>query len=238
MKTKFLIALLFCAGAFNQAKSQTIQVIYETQPKIQIQADGLLNQNMIEQIRKNSTVQNMLCYNNGESVFKTIKNESKNSSSGINIEIKTPEDVTYKNHSTNREISYKDFFGKDFLIENELNEGAWEITDSTKTVLGYTCTKAVSKNKEKETAVWFCPNLPIKDGPFYTGLNGLVLEVVSDNSTIVAQEILFDADCEITVPTQGKKTSRDEFDKMVEKRMKTMEQSDESGSGMVIKIIR
>jgi GLPGLI family protein len=207
---------------------------------MQIQADGLLDKNMIEQIRKNSTVQNMLCYNNGESVFKPIKNENKSSEGSINIEIKTPEDVTYKNHNTNKETSYKDFFGKGFLIESELKAGKWEITDSVKEIQGYTCTKAISKDQEKEAAAWFCPNLPIKDGPFYTGLDGLVLEFTSGNVNIVAQEILIDAGCEITVPAKGKKISKDEFDKMVEKRMKAMEQEQNSGDGggIVIKIVK
>ncbi|MDR2652723.1 MAG: GLPGLI family protein [Prevotellaceae bacterium] len=235
MKTKILIVALCCVFAANSMKSQTIQVIYETQPKMQIKADGL-DKSMIDQIMKSSKTKNMLCYNNGESVYKPVKNENQSSSGGINII--TPENISYKNHNTNREISYMDFFGKGFLIENELKEDEWEITDSTKIILDYTCTKAISKNKEKETAVWFCPNLPIKDGPFYTGLNGLVLEVVSDNSTVAAQEILIDAACDIAAPTKGKKISKDEFDKMVEKRMKTMEQSDESGGGIVIKIVR
>ncbi|MDR1553388.1 MAG: GLPGLI family protein [Prevotellaceae bacterium] len=236
MKAKILIAATVCACLFNQAKSQTIQVIYETQPKMQIKADGL-DAHLIEQIKKSSKIKNMLCYSNGESVFKSLKNENE-PSGGINI--KTPENIIYKNHNTNKEISYKDFFGKGFLIESELKiaDSIWEITDSTKNILGYTCTKAISKNKEKEASVWFCPHLPIKDGPFYTGLDGLVLEVVSDNSTVSAQEILIDADCDIAAPTKGKKISKEEFDKMVEKRMKTMEQSDESGGGITIKIMR
>ncbi|MDR2065984.1 MAG: GLPGLI family protein [Prevotellaceae bacterium] len=238
MKSKILIAATVCACLFNQAKSQTIRVIYEMQPKIQLNT-GDLDKNIIEQIRKKSKTRNILCYNNGESIFKPVKNEDENSSSGINIQIGTSGDITYKNHNTNREVASKNFFGKSFLIENELeNEKKWEITDSVKDIQGYTCKKAISKNDEKETAVWFCPNLPIKDGPVYTGLDGLVLEMISDNLTFVAMEILIDADCQITVPDKGEKISKEKFDKMVEKRMKAMEQSAESGGGMVIKITK
>jgi GLPGLI family protein len=215
-----------------------MQVIYEMQPKIQLNTDDL-DKNIIEQIKKQSKTRSMLCYNNGESIFKPIKNENENSSGGINIQINNSEDITYKNHNTNREVACKNFFGKEFLIENALkNEEKWEITDSTKDIQGYTCIKAISKNDEKETAVWFCPNLPIKDGPVYTGLDGLVLEMIFDKLTFVATEILIDAGCQITIPDKGKKISKEEFDRMVEKRMKAMQQGSESEGGMVIKIVR
>ncbi|MDR1984019.1 MAG: GLPGLI family protein [Prevotellaceae bacterium] len=239
MKTKILITALFCTCLFNSAKAQSVQVIYETQPQMQMKIDGL-DESFIDQIRKSTKIRNILCYNNGESVYKTMKNEDGNSSSGIKIMTSASEDVTYRNHKTNKEIAYKDFFGKGFLIESELGkDGKWEITDSTKDIHGYTCKKAISKSDKQETVVWFCPNLPIKDGPLYTGLDGLVLEMTTNNLSIVAKEIISsDADCQITAPKKGKKISKEEFDKMVEKRMKAMEQTSGDGGGMVIKIMR
>ncbi|MDR3227095.1 MAG: GLPGLI family protein [Prevotellaceae bacterium] len=242
MKTKILIAMFFCANMFiNSAQSQTIQVIYETQPKMQIQVGGGLEQSMIEQIKKSTIVQNMLCYNNGESVYNVMKKEDENQSGGIVIRMQTPENITYKNHNTHKEISYQDFFGKGFLIETELKADEWEITDSTKNIQGYDCTKAVSKNGE--TTVWYCPNLPITDGPVYTGLPGLVLEVKSDKFTTITKAISDDADCQIAAPKKGKKISKDDFDKMLEKRMKAMEQEgnkmgDDSGGGITIRITK
>ncbi|MDR3285811.1 MAG: GLPGLI family protein [Prevotellaceae bacterium] len=238
MKTKILITAFFCANIFiNPAQSQTIQVIYETQPKMQLQATGGLDQSIIEQIKKSAIVQNMLCYNNGESVYTVMKKENENQSGGMMIRIQTPENITYKNHNTHKEISYQDFFGKGFLIETELKADEWEITDSTKNIQGYNCTKAVSKNGE--TTAWYCPNLPITDGPVYTGLPGLVLEMKSDKLTIITKEISDDADCKIEKPTKGKKISKDDFDKMVEKRMKAMEQEGgESGGGITIRMTK
>ncbi|MDR0420172.1 MAG: GLPGLI family protein [Prevotellaceae bacterium] len=234
MKTKILIAALFCACSINSVKSQSIQVIYETQPKIQLNTNGL-DKSIVEQIMKSSRIKTMLCCKDGESTYKTLKNED--SSSGVNII--SPENITYKNYNTNKEISFRDFLGKEFLIESELATDEWTIIDSTKDICGYTCTKAISKNKEKETAVWFCPHLPINDGPVYTGLNGLVLETVSENVTITAVEISTDADCDIIIPSKGKKIHKAEFDKMVEKRTKALQQEAEtSGSGISIKIIR
>jgi GLPGLI family protein len=237
MKVKILTAALFCLCSFSTMQSQTIQVIYETQAKLQINT-GDLDKSLVDQIMKKLKTKSMLCYQNGESIFKPVKNENENSSGGINIQINSPEDVTYKNHNTNRETAYKDFLGKGFLIESELKKDNWEITDSTKDIHGYTCIKAISKDEGKEKIAWFCPNLQIKDGPAYTGLDGLVLEMISEKITVVATEILSDADCQIAVPTKGKKISRDEFNEMVEKRMKAMQQGNESAGDIVIKVIK
>jgi GLPGLI family protein len=240
MKTKILIAALFCMYSFNSVKSQTLQVIYETQPKMQIKADGL-DANIIEQIKKSSIIQNILCYNNGESVYKPIKKENGNSSGGITVKTSASEDVTYKNHKTKKEISYKDFFGKGFLIEEELkSDVSWTIVDSVKDIQGYSCTKATGMADEKEITVWFCPNLPVIDGPVYTGLNGLVMEVQSDNSSIVATEISDLADCEIAAPKKGKKTSKKDFDEMMKKRIEAMQREgdgvESGGDGNTITI--
>ena len=237
MKIKILLATILTVLMLQQAKAQSIKVVYEAQPKIELSGSGL-DQSMIEQIKKNSKLKYQLCYVNGESVCRTLKSESQNSSGNMMINIKTPEDVTYRNHNTNKEIAYKDFLGKEFLIETELQAEQWTITDSTKMIQGYLCQKAFSHDGKNETVVWFCANLPIKDGMIYTGLEGLVLELQSDKLNIFAIEISDDADCKIEIPTKGKKISKDEFDKMVEKRMKAMENEGGGDGKMVIKITR
>ena len=238
MKIKTLLTTVSVALMLQQANAQSIKVVYETQSKMEIQADGL-DQSIIEQIKKRSKVKHQLCYHNGESVYRTLKPESPNTSGNMIINIKTPEDITYRNHNTNKEVAYKDFFGKDFLIETELKASEWTVTDSTKIIQDYLCQKAFSRNNNKEEmVVWFCPNLPIKDGAIYTGLEGIVLEVQTGKVNIVATEISDETDCKIEVPTKGKKISQEEFVKMVEKRMKAMENEgdgdDESGNGKIV----
>ena len=237
MKAKILITTLLVALSLQQTNAQSIKVVYETQSKMEIKLDGV-DQSIMEQIKKSSKMKHQLCYLDGESVYKTLKPESPNKSGNMMINIKTPEDITYRNHNTNKEIAFKDFFGKEFLIETELKAKEWTITDSTKVIQDYLCQKAFSHDGDKETVVWFCPNLPIKDGAIYTGLNGLVLEVQTDAFNIIATEISDEVDCKIEIPKKGKKISKDEFDKMAEKRMKAMESESRSEGGMVIKIVR
>lgn len=58
-----------------------------------------------------------------------------------------------------------------------LGEIQWEITDSTKTVLGYDCIKATANYHGRNWTAWFAPDIPLQEGPWkLTGLPGLILE--------------------------------------------------------------
>lgn len=58
-----------------------------------------------------------------------------------------------------------------------LDEIQWEISDSTKTVLGYDCMMAKANYHGRNWTVWFAPDIPIQEGPWkLTGLPGLILE--------------------------------------------------------------
>lgn len=58
-----------------------------------------------------------------------------------------------------------------------LGEIQWEITDSTKTVLGYDCVMAKANYHGRNWTAWFTPDIPVQEGPWkLTGLPGLILE--------------------------------------------------------------
>lgn len=58
-----------------------------------------------------------------------------------------------------------------------LTEMNWQITDSTKTILGYECIKAETDYHGRHWSVWFTPEIPIHNGPWKLhGLPGLILE--------------------------------------------------------------
>lgn len=58
-----------------------------------------------------------------------------------------------------------------------LGEIQWEISDSTKNVLGYDCVMATANYHGRDWTVWFTPDIPLQEGPWkLTGLPGLILE--------------------------------------------------------------
>ncbi|MDE6299756.1 MAG: GLPGLI family protein [Muribaculaceae bacterium] len=75
-------------------------------------------------------------------------------------------------------IKEYDNFAQDFWVyEESFEPQEWEIIpDSTKTILGYECIKAVCDYHGRQWTAWFAPEIPVSDGPWkLCGLPGLIL---------------------------------------------------------------
>ncbi len=85
--------------------------------------------------------------------------------------------MVYKNHPEG-EMTITDAIGGSYYIyTDELHSQNWNITDSTKTILDYTCQMAVSDFRGRRWTAWFAPDIPISDGPWkFSGLPGLIME--------------------------------------------------------------
>ena len=60
----------------------------------------------------------------------------------------------------------------------------WEITDSVKYCLGYSCLYATTNFRGRKWEAWFAPEIPISDGPWkLCGLPGIILEARDSTGT-------------------------------------------------------
>ena len=75
---------------------------------------------------------------------------------------------------------YMNSIGADDLkYEETLPQLDWTLTDSVKTICGYTCHQAKAGLYGRTWTVWYCPELPLSYGPYVLGgLPGLILEAV------------------------------------------------------------
>ena len=180
-------------------------------------------------------------------------------SSGVQIEfIGSGEgDVLYKNLGENRYATQSDLFGKIFLVQDELETPDWKLEKETKNIGEYTCFKATfkrmttvstsmtmsvnSKEEPKEpeikeveqtVTVWYTLQIPVKHGPGnYSGLPGLILEVSDGEETILCSKIVLNPKEGLIIeePKKGKKVNQEEFEAIMEKKMKEMEEQFHSG---------
>lgn len=73
-----------------------------------------------------------------------------------------------------------------FVYEETPGEWSWEISDSTKTVLGYECVKATTAFHGRKWTAWFSPEIPITNGPWKLGgLPGLILEASTEDGKYI-----------------------------------------------------
>lgn len=80
-------------------------------------------------------------------------------------------------------LRYYDSAGlENYYYDETPEEWSWEISDSTKNILGYDCVKATTAFHGRKWDAWFSPDIPVSNGPWKLGgLPGLILEASSDD---------------------------------------------------------
>ena len=83
----------------------------------------------------------------------------------------------------NGKMMYYDMNGiEKYCYEEEIPRIEWELSDSTKTILGYECQMATGNLHGRKWTVWFTPEVPLMTGPWkFSGLPGLILEATDDS---------------------------------------------------------
>ena len=84
---------------------------------------------------------------------------------------------------SDKTLRYYDSAGLDkFVYKETPEEWTWEISDSTKNILGYECVKATTDFHGRKWIAWFSPEIPLSNGPWKLGgLPGVILEASTDD---------------------------------------------------------
>lgn len=80
-------------------------------------------------------------------------------------------------------LRYYDSAGLEkYYYDEKPEELSWEISDTTKNLLGYKCIKASIEYHGRKWNLWFTPDIPVANGPWKLGgLPGLILEASTDD---------------------------------------------------------
>jgi len=157
----------------------------------------------------------------------------------------------YKNLKDSTLIQSQEFYGKRFVIKDELPKINWVKGNETKQIGNYLCFKAVATmptetlnwyifdwndltNSGSDEVpmstieAWYTLQIPLGHGPAeFWGLPGLVLEVSTGNTTILCSEISINTNDRdpIAIPNKGEETSIASYRKVVKERMAAMRNS-------------
>ena len=232
------------------------------------QMNSEMHQKMMDMLKKQFEKTFVLSFNKEESVYKEEEKLGAPQMAGMQMVVVNTggSDLLYKNTKEERYTNQNDVFGKIFLIKDQLKKEDWHFESDTKNIGEYTCYKAtitreqpkivggisingdkdLSKQKEPEmetvtVTAWYTPQIPINNGPGkYYGLPGLILEINDGAETIICSKIVLNPSesVDISEPKKGKVVTQEEFDNIMEKKLKEMEErySSERGDGHNIEI--
>lgn len=242
MKTIFTLALLaFSLTVFGQQTQGTIE--YQETMKIKMNLpEGI---KIDKEIPNTRTSNKILYFNATESIYlngkKQEKNEHNFSSGNASVVIKMdePENQYYKNIEEDAKIQKQDFFGKTFLIGDQLKNYAWKLTGKQKKILDYVCQEATYTSEEDTVSAWFAPQIPVSNGPAgYGKLPGMILEISKNSEQVVITATKISdtlPEDKLVAPKKGKKVNQEAFDKIKEEKMAEMKKM-YGGSGNMIMI--
>lgn len=209
----------------------------------------LTDESMKSMIPEFNTSKTELDFSADESIYKNIKEDEDirdkaGDDNGGRVIMKFgggSDDQTYKNYSTDVITQQRELGPKKYLIADTLKRQNWKLEEETRTIKGYTCKKATTRNKEgKDVIAWYAEDIQSSAGPdLFGGLPGMILELnINDSemlySTLDIVSKGFDKAI-VKAPTDGKKITRKEFDKMLEEQFGF---KSDGGGGMKIQIIR
>jgi GLPGLI family protein len=242
----FLMVITVNAQNSLPASGNTGTIVYEQVVKLEIKLEGESAQ-FANSLPKERKSQKVLYFNSESSLYEnkpmeedqTMKSESGGT---VMIRMVEPDNKVFTNLAENKQVEKREFMTREFLIETVMNPSDWKLTGNQKMVLNYPCQEAVKETKDGKTSAWFTPVIPVSAGPgVFNGLPGLVLAVDVNDGKQTLNAISIDlnpvADNVIVKPEKGKKVTREEFDKIVEEKMKEMGgQSGPGGTRMIIRM--
>ena len=154
----------------------------------------------------------------------------------------------FKNLKTKKFIQDSEFMGKKFLITDSVNKFNWVLEKEQKMIGNYLCFKATAEIPKKKTIssewrkleksdstdiqneytkvnAWYSPQIPIANGPAeFDGLPGLILELNYEKTVILCTKVVMNPEKKIQInePRKGEVVSKNEYDKIVEDKVKEM----------------
>ena len=99
---------------------------------------------------------------------------------------KRMKEYVYKNYPQGKMTVTDGLTLQYYVYEDELNAQQWEIRDSIKTILNYSCQMAACNFRGRQWTAWFTTDIPVSDGPWkLSGLPGLIMEAYDKGNQYV-----------------------------------------------------
>ncbi len=147
---------------------------------------------------------------------------------GRGMRRRTVDPIVFCDYDALKMVTYTDFFGKEFLI-NEEKEYTWKIhSGEQRDILGYTCIKATFQKDSTTVTAWYAPKIQLSSGPDgYSGLPGLILAVSEGENRVTLATMVEEKSINppmIEEPKKGEIVTREKYNDIRNEKMKEMKE--------------
>jgi GLPGLI family protein len=226
----------------SAATKHSGEIIYEQKIKLDIQLEGDAAQFMAA-LPKERKSKKLLLFNHEASLYQNSKEVDDEAAmqmsdgGAVQIKMSEPDDKVFCELKTGKQIEQKEFMSRIFLVEKEIPREQWKMNGEVKEILGYSCNGAEMQKGEKFVKAWFSPEIPVSSGPAsFVNLPGMVLGVDINEGEVKIEALsveMKDVDeGDLKKPKKGKKLSEEEFQAVVDEKMKEMGM--EAGEGKAV----
>jgi GLPGLI family protein len=240
MKTHFniLLSSIVSLASFSQNHGT---VSYSEKIQLELRPDDPAV-SMLDSLPKEQTTGMVLFFTDSASLYQPDKNskgsgdiDKEENGSHLVIKMDRPQNQIYRDLKNKILIQQREFMGRKFLIESDGGKSDWKLTGNQKTILGYACQEATRQDKDRKIRVWFTPSIPVPTGPgTAANLPGLILEEEINGGKIIVTATKIDQKpvdkSMLPKPKDGKKMTQEAFEKMVDAKMKEMNQDGGGGN--------
>ncbi len=234
----------------SEINGQSGTIVYEDVMKIEINLEGEMA-HMMKDMPKERRSSKVLLFSPEATLYEKKSSDEApvmsgfaHAGSNIQIKMSEPDNKVFTDLVNKEIIEQREFMTRMFLITGEIQKTDWKITGNQKMILDYPCMEATTSDTAGVvTKVWFASSLPVPGGPSkYCNLPGMVMEVnIADGKQMItAQSIDLNPPDKgnFKRPKEGKKVTKDEFEKIVADKMEEMGVENRGATGGTNVIIR
>ena len=247
IKKTSLLLISFCNVIPGFAQTSGV-IRYEEKVKLEIHVDDG-NEAMLNDIPKEHASMHVLYFNPDATLYqaeaggksgKDIEKESEDGGRMV-IKMQQPDEHVYCDLKNGKLTEQRDFMSRKFLVESEISSMQWKLTGNQKVILNYPCQEAILQDTARKVVAWFTPAIPLSSGPNgYANLPGMILSLDVANGKRIINAVAVEmkpADPSLFVkPKEGKKMTKEAFNKTVAEKQKEMQEQDGGGANVIIKV--
>ena len=216
-----ILALLFVQFSFGQTVREG-KISFERKTNLYKKFDDERMRSFLKEENKIKIDKFNLYFNDSISLFSYIAPDEEDQMSWA-----TTKNTVYSNHNSKERVVFIDMFGTSLIINDSTLQRTWKITDKTRKIAGYECTRAIwQKDDSTRIYAWFTTDISPTIGPeSVTGLPGAILGLATEDGGVVyfatKVEIIAPTAEQVTMPKKkGKEFTSEELKQEMTDRMK------------------